>query len=163
MNAKVSFRTVTAAALGVALLAALPTGCSSKKKEAIKDPFGVRYYTDAERKAGNGAAMVNGLLWRASLESLSYMPLASADPVGGVILTEWFSHAKSPAERVKVAVYILDRQLRADALKVSVYRQQQDDSGAWRDAAVTPETVDKLTDAILTKARQYRIQAIEGK
>ena len=61
---------------------------------------------------------VNSYLWRASLDTLNFMPLASADPFGGVIITDWHSEASSPDERFKATVYILDTRLRADALNV---------------------------------------------
>jgi len=100
---------------------------------------------------------VNSYLWRASLDTLSFMPLASADPFGGVIITEWYQAPNVANERFKVTVYILDRRLRADALKVSVFHQQQDKKGNWVDATLDPETPAKLENAILTRARQMRI------
>ena len=108
--------------------------------------------------AGSGIGVgVNSFLWHASLDTLSFMPLASADPFGGVIITDWYSPASTGNERFKVTVYILDKRLRADALKVSVFRQQQDSKGLWSDASLDPETPGKLENAILTRARQLRI------
>lgn len=66
---------------------------------------------------GGGGIGVNSYLWRASLDTLSFMPLSSADPFGGVIITDWYSPAESPGERFKVTVYILDRRLRADGIR----------------------------------------------
>lgn len=99
---------------------------------------------------------VNSYLWRASLDTLSFMPVRSADPFGGVILTDWYSSPNAPNDRMRVTVYILDRRLRADGLKVSVFRQAQSAQG-WADAAVNPETAVKLEDAILTRARELRL------
>ena len=108
--------------------------------------------------AGSGIGVgVNSFLWHASLDTLSFMPLASADPFGGVIITDWYSPPQSATERFKVSVYILDKRLRADALKVSVFRQQQDNKGVWSDAALDPETPGKIENSILTRARQLRI------
>jgi len=110
------------------------------------------------RVAGSGIGVgVNSFLWHASLDTLSFMPLASADPFGGVIITDWYSPATTATERFKVTVYILDKRLRADALRVSVFRQQQDSKGIWSDAALDPETPGKIENAILTRARQLRI------
>ena len=108
--------------------------------------------------AGSGIGVgVNSFLWHASLDTLSFMPLASADPFGGVIITDWYSPPQTANERFKVTVYILDKRLRADALKVSVFRQEQDSKGAWSDASLDPETPGKIENAILTRARQLRI------
>ncbi|HVK79942.1 MAG TPA: DUF3576 domain-containing protein [Verrucomicrobiae bacterium] len=99
---------------------------------------------------------VNSFLWRASLDTLNFMPLASADPFGGVIITDWYSDPTTPNERFKATVYILDTRLRADALNVSIFRQQQQ-GGAWVDATVDPDTEIQIENAILTRARQLRL------
>jgi len=99
---------------------------------------------------------VNQYLWHASLDTLRFMPLQSADPFGGVIITEWYSSPESPNERMRVTVYILDRNLRADGLKIAVFRQTHAADG-WVDAAVSPDTATKLEDAILTRARELRL------
>jgi len=112
---------------------------------------------------GGGGVAVNGFLWRASLDTMSFMPLSSADPFGGVIITDWYSPPESPSERFKVQVYILDRQLRADGLRVTVFRQVRDESAAgWTNAEVSGETAAELENAILTRARQLRINSSQN-
>lgn len=106
--------------------------------------------------SGQTGIGVNSYLWRASLDTVSFMPLASADPFGGVILTDWYAPESSPNERFKLNVFILDRQLRSDGIQVKVFRQEKR-GGSWVDAAVTPDTARKLEDAILTRARQMRV------
>jgi hypothetical protein len=98
---------------------------------------------------------VNSYLWRASLETLSFMPLTQADSAGGVIVTDWYSNPQNPGERVKVTVSILDQDLRADALRVAASREVQQ-GGTWVAAPVQAATVQKLEDIILTKARDLR-------
>jgi hypothetical protein len=88
------------------------------------------------------------------------MPLASEDPYGGVIITDWYSAPQTPDERMKLTIYILDRRLRADGIRVSVFRQTRSATG-WTDAQVNPDTATKLEDAILTRARELRL-ASEG-
>ena len=110
-----------------------------------------------DRNSGSEAGIgVNSFLWRASLDTLNFMPLASADPFGGVIITDWYSDPTTPTERFKATVYILDTRLRADALNVSIFRQQQV-NGAWTDATVDPATEVQIENAILTRARQLRL------
>ena len=104
---------------------------------------------------------VNAYLWRASLETLSFMPLVQTDSNGGVIVTDWYANPNSPAERMKVTVAILDQDLRADALRVSASRQINQ-NGQWVDTAVQAATVQKLEEVILTKARDLRRSAIGG-
>lgn len=115
---------------------------------------------DRNRAAEDGIG-VNSYLWRASLDTLNFMPLASADPFGGVIITDWYSDPTTPNERFKATVYILDTRLRADALNVSIFRQQQV-NGAWQDATVDPETEIQIENAILTRARQLRLSTVRN-
>ena len=98
---------------------------------------------------------VNSYLWRASLETLSFMPLTQADSAGGVIVTDWYANPQNPNERVKVTVSIHDRDLRADALRIAASREVLQ-GGAWVAAPVQAATVQKLEDIILTKARDLR-------
>src|ERR1700679_4296543 len=83
---------------------------------------------------------VNGFLWRASLDTISFMPITSADPFGGVIITDWYSAPDNPNERMKLNIFIRDRDLRADGVKVSTFRQVRAAGGVWVDAPVTPAT-----------------------
>jgi Domain of unknown function (DUF3576) len=104
---------------------------------------------------------VNSYLWRASLDALSFMPLLQADSAGGVIITDWYANPSNPNERMKVTVSILDRDLRADALRVAASRQVAQ-GGSWVDAPVQAATVQKLEEIILTRARDLRQSAVEG-
>ena len=110
---------------------------------------------------GGGAGIgVNSFLWRASLDTLSFMPLASADPFGGVIITDWYAPpAAGGQERFKLTVFILDQNLRADAIKVSAFRQERQGVNEWLDAPINPATATELENAILTRARQMWLNA----
>lgn len=113
-----------------------------------------------KKSGGGGGIGVNGYLWRASLDTVSFMPLKSADPFGGVIITDWYIADATPNERLKITVYILDRRLRADAVRVSVFKQKKRGS-SWRDAAVSKQTARKLENQILTRARELRISHLD--
>jgi hypothetical protein len=112
------------------------------------------------RDEGGGALGVNAFLWRGALDTLSFMPLASADPFGGVIITDWYSPPEAPDERFKVTAYILGRQLRADGVRVSVFRQVNS-RGQWVDVPVTPDMPTALEDKILLRARDLRVQSVQ--
>ena len=108
-------------------------------------------------EATNSGIGVNGFLWRASLDTLSFLPLSSADPFGGVIITDWYAPPESPAERFKVTVFILGRELRSDGVRVSVFRQKRDGGAGWLDANTGKNTSTSLENAILSRARELRI------
>ena len=129
------------------------------KPESIFGPEGLSIGgTDrTEGEAGGVGIGVNSFLWRASLDTVSFMPLLSADPFGGVIITDWYSPPQSPDERFKINVYILGRALRADGIRTSVFRQQRDGVAGWVDAAVAANTATDLENAILVRARQMRV------
>jgi len=104
---------------------------------------------------------VNAYLWRGALDTLSFMPLASADPFGGVIVTDWWQPPASPGERFKATAYVLGRQLRADAIRVSIFRQVQQ-NGQWVDAPISQATTGEIESKVLARARELRAQAARG-
>ena len=114
---------------------------------------------DSGNRGGDAGIGVNAYLWRASLDTLNFMPLSSADPFGGVIITDWYAPPETPNERFKLNIYILGRQLRADGVKAAVFRQRRDAGGNWTDAAVEARTPLDLENVILTRARQLRIDS----
>lgn len=135
-----TFKTAIAAVLTTSVLLG---GCASKAKA-----------NSANQVAPNLG--VNSYLWRAALETLDFMPLDQADPFGGVQIYDWYSNPAVPTERFKATVYILDSGLRADGLKVSIFKQTQT-VGGWQDAAVDGDTARKIENSILTRARQLFI------
>jgi hypothetical protein len=149
--------------LAVAAAASL-AGCQFIRDD-INRTFG-RAPEDQARRTDIAASQVttigvNAYLWRASLDTVSFAPLAQSDSNGGVIVTEWYSNPQNPQERVKLTVTILDQDLRADALRVTAARQIQQ-GGQWVDAPVTAATVQRLEEIILTRARDLRRAAIAG-
>jgi hypothetical protein len=99
--------------------------------------------------------VVNKYLWRGALETVGFMPLASADPFGGVIVTDWYSPPTTTGERFKATVYVLGRELRSDGVKVTLFRQTRDADG-WADAQVNPATATDIENKILARARELR-------
>ena len=175
---------ITAALLGAGclLLSACGYGTTpettvySPQEQRVRDQFGTvtgkdgfslfgngggKSAAELQSESGAGGIGVNAYLWRGSLETLDFMPLASADPFGGLIITDWYQPAATPDERLKVHVLILDRALRADAVKASVFRQVRKDNG-WVDAPVDPATATGLEDKILTRARELRIASADA-
>ena len=141
------------ALVSVLTLALLLTGCGLLKKGS-----------DRPSDMGENviqAIGVNGYLWRSSLDSLEALPLIETDPAGGIIVTDWFSDPAAPQERLKVNVLISDYRLRADALSVSVIRQELIE-GVWINAPVQEGTEKQIEDIILTRARTLWIQQIDN-
>ncbi|HEX9461004.1 MAG TPA: DUF3576 domain-containing protein [Alphaproteobacteria bacterium] len=134
-----------------------PTG---KKNDSLFGPDGLNLFGSGKKNEDAGGGIgVNSFLWRASLDSIAFMPLASADPFGGVIITDWYAPPETPDERFKLNIYIMGRQLRADGVKAAVFRQRRDGAGSWIDSAVETQTAVELENVILTRARQLRMDS----
>src|SRR4051812_19061815 len=154
---------VRAVPLGLAIACAFSVSACDFVREDINKSLG-RSSVDETRKADLAASQVttigvNAYLWRAALDTLSFAPMAQVDSNGGVIVTDWYTNPNSPSERVKLTATILDRDLRADALRVAASRQVLR-SGVWVDAPVAAATVQRLEEIILTRARDLRRTAI---
>jgi len=114
--------------------------------------------TSSSKAAQETGIGVNAFLWRATLDTLSFMPLLTADPWGGVVNYDWYANPQTPNERFKATVLILDRRLRADALNVSITKEVKGADGQWTAAPVAAQTEADLENAILTRARQLNLQ-----
>jgi hypothetical protein len=148
-------------AAGAGVLALALAGCMHAPRPSGLIPhLGSKPAPATAPQAGIG---VNSYLWRATLDTLAFMPLASADPFGGVVITDWYINPEKPDERFKATVYILDTRLRADGLNVTVFKQTKDAAGAWVDAPVAGQTDIDIENAILTKARQLRLSNLNEK
>jgi len=134
---------------------------SDKKKETIwgdGKTLGDKLFgsKEEEKSPGSSGIGVNSFLWRASLDTVSFMPIASADPFGGVILTDWYENPDAPGERFKVNIYILDKQLRADGVRAAVFKQAKQRDG-WHDVKVPSQMGTDIENTILTRARDLRV------
>jgi hypothetical protein len=105
---------------------------------------------------------VNSYLWRATLDTLAFMPLSSADPYGGVVITDWYVVPEKPDERFKCTVYILDTRLRGDAIKGTVFKEVSNGAGGWSTSPVADQTSEDIENSILTRARQLRLSNARG-
>lgn len=163
------------AGIVASLLALSACGSSQPTTAAINNPetqtlpgamaanSGGSLFTFGKGTSGNAAnqatqIQVNAYLWRATLNTLSFMPLVSADPFGGVIITDWYIPPATPTERFKVNAYILSKQMTANAIQVSVFHQVQQ-NGEWVDSPADPSTASGLEDRILAEAADLQAEA----
>ena len=131
------------------------------ERESIFGEGGLGIFGGKEdgEEGGTSGIAVNSFLWRASLDTVAFMPLASADPFGGVILTDWYTPPEAEDERFKLNVFIMTRELRSDGVRVKAFKQVLKNDN-WVDAEMSGETARKLEDTILTRARQLRVAQI---
>src|SRR6195952_612754 len=120
--------------------------------------FGIGKGTKDNSAGGGGSGIgVNAFLWRGALDTIAFMPLASADPFGGVIITDWYTPPGTSGERFKATIYILSRDLRSDGVRVNIYRQVLQ-NGQWVDATVADSTIGDIENKVLARARHMREQ-----
>ena len=143
---------------------------SERRREADGKLFGddVTLWTpdhkrDLQSGSGGGGIGVNAHLWHAALDTVSFMPIASADPFGGVIITDWYTASRTPNERVKLNIFILDRLLRSDAIKVTVFTEKWNSvKKQWVSQPADRNVATDLENVVLTKARRLRISSPSG-
>lgn len=137
-----------------------PEDARNAKRGKLTGEGGLKLFGgDNDEEGGSNSPIgVNSFLWRATLDTLTFMPIASADPFGGVILTDWYEDPKAVGERFKINALILDKNLRTDAIKIVVFKQLRNDNGTWRDSEVAKDLGRKLEDTILTRARELRVK-----
>lgn len=145
------------AGLGSKAPASAYANSNEDSKISLSGMFGGKKDKPVDQQAGIG---VNAYLWRASLDTISFMPLTSADPWGGVILTDWYSNPQTPDERFKITIFILDARLRADALNVSVQKETRA-GDRWVTAAASQQTQLDIENAILSRARELRLSDVK--
>jgi hypothetical protein len=121
--------------------------------------FGIGKNARKDQSPGGGGSGigVNAFLWRGALDTISFMPLSSADPFGGVIITDWYTPPGTNGERFKATIYILSRDLRSDGVRVNIYRQVLQ-NGQWIDATVADSTIADIENKVLARARHMREQ-----
>jgi hypothetical protein len=139
----------------------IPIGKDEERKRNFGNLFGDDFLSfGGARKdinPGNPSSSVNPFIWRASLDTLSFMPLSSADAIGGVIVTDWYIASHNSKQRLKVIVYVMNAQLRSDAIKVTVYKQVFKE-GTWVNGVTDAGAATEMENIILSKARQLRVK-----
>lgn len=108
-----------------------------------------------------GGIPVNAILWRASLEIVSLLPIADVDTFGGTIISDWHSLPDNADERIKLTVFVVDRELRSDAVRVTVHVQTRDGvDGTWSSSIRDGAFAHRLEDLILNRAREIRAESL---
>jgi len=100
---------------------------------------------------------INPYLWKGSLETIEFMPLISADPFAGIILTDWYSSSDSRVERCKINIFIKGVDLKSQNLKVNSFCQKLNPDNIWIDQPTIFENNIQLENAIFNKAKKYRL------
>ena len=104
------------------------------------------------------AMSVNPFLWRAALETIDFMPLSSADQIGGTIITDWYSTSGNEKERCKLNIFITGINLKTENLRVVSFCQEFKNP-TWVNKETAKENNIKIENAILNKAKKLKLQS----
>ena len=137
-----------------------------KSREEIEDEKigkltgkGIVIFGDDSKSSKNIGVNVNSCIWRASI--VHSMPILSADPFGGTILTDWYKIGVNSHERYKINVFILGASLRSDAVRVTVFKEKQNVNGIWNQVSVSKKLAQQIEDKILERAREIKMKSDE--
>ena len=138
-----------------------PPDPRKRVEKNINEGKGFRLMGSSQKGTNYEFASANPL-WRATLDTLDFMPLASANYSGGIVITDWYSENNSPNESVKISVRFLTNEIRSDALDINVYLKKCSDN--LTNCSISKNNNDLVADlnmSILKKATKYQKQIID--
>tara|TARA_B100001057_G_scaffold496205_2_gene597059 strand:- start:204 stop:728 length:525 start_codon:yes stop_codon:yes gene_type:complete len=132
-----------------------PPEPEKRVKKNLDEGRGFRLFKD-EKAGGTFDFATSNELWRASLDTLDFMPLISADYGGGILITDWYNENNNYEDYIKISVRFLTNEIRSDSLNVKVYTKRCENLNKCTINEDNPEIKNKLISTILTKASKYK-------
>ena len=100
----------------------------------------------------------SNVLWRATLQSLDFLPLLNADYSGGVIIYDWYSQTNNPKEQIKISIRFVNNELRSDSIIVSAHKKICDNLDKCSNSALDQNFSNSIKESIITSARALKIE-----
>ena len=129
-------------------------------KRNIEEGRGVRLF-GGQKKGGTFDFASSNFLWRAALDTIDFMPLASANYSGGIIITDWYSENNNEGESVKISIRFLSNEIRADAIDINVFLKQCDKNLNCVTSQNQGQLSKELATNILRKAAKYEKEGLK--
>ena len=151
--------------------------CTSLKNDGEQIEPNVQKRVEAEAKKGGGIILFGGdkknsgtidfsstnVMWRATLKTLNFLPLVSADYSAGLIVTDWYSEQKLGKEQIKIQVSFLSNDLRSESIVVSSFKRICEPNGICTNSSVNESVNKDIKDSIITNARLLKIEETKNK
>ena len=151
--------------------------CTSSKNDGEQIEPNVQKRAEAEAKKGGGIILFGGdkknsgpidfsstnVMWRATLKTLNFLPLVSADYSAGLIVTDWYSEQKLGKEQIKIQVSFLSNDLRSESIVVSSFKRICEPNGICTNSSVNESVNKEIKDSIITNARLLKIEETKNK
>ena len=133
-----------------------PVNDADKREKNIKEGKGIKL--GKNRGSGSFDFATYNEMWRATMEILDFVPLATADYGGGVIITDWYKDDLNSKESIKIMVNFLSNEIRADGLKIKVYKKVCDNNQNCNTELMSSSLENEIKLAVLKKAAQIKNQ-----
>ena len=130
-----------------------PINDAEKREKNVREGRGISIGGDKGRSGSFDFATSNEM-WRAAMDVLDFVPLTTADYGGGIIITDWYSDDLNSQESVKIMINFLTNEIRADGLKVKIYKKTCNDKQKCNTQLMTSELDNEIKLAVLKKAAQ---------
>ena len=134
-----------------------PSAYERAKTYAEKNPVTI-FGRDSKDKNTNFEFSTSNVLWRASLKTLDFIPLATVDYSGGIIITDWYSEGKSNKEQIKIQIRFFSTELRSESIQVVSYKKICESNNECSNLAGNENFNKEIKDLIINSARQIRIE-----
>ena len=134
-----------------------PSAYERAKNFADKNPVTL-FGKDSKDKNTNFDFSTSNVLWRASLKTLDFIPLATVDYSGGIIITDWYSEGKSMQEQIKIQVRFFSTELRSDSVQVTSYKKICEINNVCSNISGNENFNKEIKDLIINTARQIKIE-----
>lgn len=154
--------TLLSACAGAELQAEYPKSREELEEEKmgkLTGEDGLVLFGGKKKSSATEGINVNSYLWRATLDTVYFMPLISADPFGGTILTDWYRKTPNSKERYKLNIFVIGGELRSDAVRVAAFKQVLAKNGSWMDVDSSPEIAQEIENKILLRAREIKFNS----
>ena len=136
----------------------LQTGGGLFGKKGLSMSGLINQDSETNTVVGSIGMSINAFLWQGALDTLSFMPLSSADPIGGTIITDWYSSTNNPDERCKLNIFISGKELKTQNLRVASFCQNYQNN-RWVNKDINDDNNIKLENAILNKAKKLKLES----
>jgi len=137
----------------------VPTNAKDRVEQNIKEGKGFRLMDSVKSGGTNFEFASSNELWRASLDTIDFMPLTTANYSGGIIVTDWYSDNQNLNESIKVTIRFLTNEIRSDAINLKVFYKNCNPSNECSVSEKSGNLVNELKKQILKKATVYKKQA----
>ena len=134
-----------------------PINDAEKRQKNINEGKGITLGT-GKKNSGTFDFATSNEMWRSAIEILDFVPLATADYGGGIIITDWYADDLNSNESIKIMINFLSNEIRADGLKVKIYKKVCNKNLNCNTQLLSSGLNDEIKLAVLKKAAQIKTQ-----